>query len=269
MNYEKRNVIYKIAVDGTSKEVLYESGGSVFQTLQHRGYIYLFTNQYTVDEVIHNHAVIKRINVESTYPKEEILFEPEREINGGSYFYAYGNHFYFSVLYENVESRLYGYNISKKEVYELTSLEQETSFQTPVWYDGKLFSLEDLNDNEAKNERTNLISCSPEGGQIRVRLHDVPVTTQLKSDGNYLYLTDTSSNERRYRVYDHEMNQIDEFIMEITGTDIDPSVGGKDFQYLIFDDREAGEWGLYVWDKAEIGTLNGGKCSQIKVPYQE
>ena len=51
-------------------------------------------------------------------------------------------------------------------------------------------------------------------------------------------------------------------------TTIGPPVGGEKYQYLVFDDEENCEWGLYIWDKSEIGTLHGKPYTQKKVVYE-
>ena len=45
----------------------------------------------------------------------------------------------------------------------------------------------------------------------------------------------------------------------------DPPIGGE-YQYLLFEE-DTGEWGLYIWDKNEIGSLHGSACIQEKVSY--
>ena len=95
------------------------------------------------------------------------------------------------------------------------------------------------------------------------------------SDGKYFYLFSgfLSHNdpdiEDHFLVYDGQMELVDEFSVPDTNTyTMDPPIGGEKYQYLVFDDEETGEWGLYIWDKSEIETLHGKAYTQQKIVYE-
>ena len=98
----------------------------------------------------------------------------------------------------------------------------------------------------------------------------------IQTDGRYLYIDDSAykmledpESDIHVQVYDENMEPVDEYIIpETKSYPMGGPVGGEKYQYLLFDDGETGEWGLYIWDKSEIGTLHGKPYTQQKVVYE-
>ena len=108
------------------------------------------------------------------------------------------------------------------------------------------------------------------------KITDTVIGSYLVSDEKYLYINNGYEhllNPEKpciFQVYDHQLQYIDSFIVpDVVGQNyqLDPPIGGEKYQYLLFEEEDIGEWGLYIWDKSEIGTLHGKAYTQKKVVY--
>ncbi len=267
-------VICRISLDGSSKDYIYECNGQA--VLQHRGFIYLKVDDFTIDKEnnsIKNQFKIIRLDIRSRRIKAEDVYIPEENVIGGGVFTAYGKYVYFSLMYEGEKNRIYAYDTRDHRIREIEELEYHNTFNTPSW-NGKKLVYKDFQSDQESLYETQLISIRPDGTDRTVDLERIPQVYHVVYDTKYLYVNNASvlinPEIKKFWVYDENMELVDEFILPETDREIeDPPIGGENYQYLIFDDGETGEWGLYVWDKSEIGTLHGKPYTQQKVVYED
>ena len=267
-------VICRISLDGSSKDYIYECNGH--GVVQHRGYIYLKVNDYTFDKEknsIKNQFKVIRLDIRSRSIKEEDVFIPEENVTGGGVFTAYGNYVYFSLMYEGEKGCIYAYDTRNHSIREIEELEYDNTYLTPSW-NGKKLVYKDYQSDQDSLYETQLIGIRPDGTDRTVELERIPQVYNVVYDTKYLYVNNAkvliNPEIKRFWVYDENMELVDEFTLPETDREVeDPPIGGEKYQYLVFDEEEGGEWGLYIWDKSEIGTLHGRPYAQQKAVYED
>ena len=263
--------LVRIATDGSSKDILLKADSPDIPML-HRGYIYYYTQNYQVEEAsgIVGEASICRINIESGNAKPEVIFTAPKEVNGYGFLRGYGNHIYFTLHYKNEEGHpsTYVFDLKSKEASEL----KESLSGYPAWFKERLYMREFLFE-EDYNFETPVYRLNWDGSSKETVMEKMPQGYAVYSDEEYLYLDnqflcELYGTKRQVLVYNEKLEQVDEFTYPGTvDTRITPPIGGEKYQYLMYNDEETSEWGLYIWDKSVIGTLRGSAYTQTKVPY--
>lgn len=274
--------VCRIAEDGSSKDIIYDACDMEYPIL-HRGYIYFYSPGYQVaDGEIVSQFPFMRLNVEEKNPKPELVSpSDEGAVTFNGNLRAVGNYVFFGFANDEKGTVLYSYHIEDGTIQEIQYLHS-----MPAIMNDKIYQIEWDPDFEDDFHKTDVIRMDYDGKNIEVLLSGVEQGKMIYDDGKYIYLssgwlTHPWSEEdeetvrkkmeaRHYWVYNKEMNLVDDFSLPSTDqTTIGPPVGGEKYQYLVFDDEETGEWGLYIWDKSEIGTLHGKAYTQIKVVYKD
>lgn len=265
--------IFRFARDGSSKEEIYRHS-SIDLPVLHRGYVYFYCKEYTVehDGKIKSDGKLLRINIEEKNIREELLVNV-KEDTGLDMIRAYGNYVYFQWTQEGREfnSPRFVYDIRTGKIQETEfTYEQFTSYQGIIYEIPFESVLEDMFKPGSVYETDHL------GRNPVPKITDTVIGSYLVSDEKYLYINNGYEhllNPEKpciFQVYDHQLQYIDSFtVPDVVGQNyqLDPPIGGKKYQYLVFDDEGTGEWGLYIWDKSEIGTLHGKAYTQKKVVY--
>ena len=222
---------------------------------------------------IKNQFKVIRLDIRSRNIKEEDVFIPEENVTGGGVFTAYGNYVYFSLRYEGEKGCIYAYDTRNHSIREIEELEYDNTYLTPSW-NGKKLVYKDYRSDQDSLYETQLIGIRPDGTDRTVELERIPQVYNVVYDTKYLYVNNAqvliNPEIKRFWVYDENMELVDEFTLPETDREVeDPPIGGEKYQYLVFDEEEGGEWGLYIWDKSEIGTLHGKPYAQQKVVYED
>ena len=267
--------IIEMAADGSSREVIWKvSGASISFPIQHRGYIYYARNTYTVtDDNVSAGLTYQRLNINERNPKPETIYELSKDRKGEGYdmIWAYGKYVYFYCGYTDAEGfhdPCFTYDTETQQLIEDPDIQEDhCCYQGKIYYHpfvGNDYSEVDVFCIDIKNP-----SLKPE----RV-ISGIQQGFNIVSDERYLYLENsimvTFGNEevKYFWAYDNDMNLVDFFTVPDTFTDsLMPPIGGKDYQYQIFDDPESGAWGIYVFDKSKIGTLHGMPYPQERIVY--
>ena len=117
-----------------------------------------------------------------------------------------------------------------------------------------------------------------DGSDSKVFMEDVLSGYSFRSDGKYLYITNSfiverdalgmmEYNEKKtFWVYDNEQQLVDTFLLpdEIKNSGL-PPIGDPQRMYTVYKDDTG--WGVIYWDKSQIGGCNGGAPRLKKIPY--
>lgn len=268
--YNSRYTVCKMAQDGSSKELIFQTENGMNLSMIHRGYLYYIADNHEVSENgIQTRYFLARINVSKKNPKEEVLYASEGSLNGYGYLQAYGDEVCFELTEAGNESEtcLGIMDIHSKTIRTIPLDGHPVKYRDAFYRVDYVFGEDD-------RYKTSVCQINPENGEQTEVIRDVPNGTLLQTDGEYLYrnngwIHDSFPDEPLYYwVYDARMNLIDEFTVPSTEKNfLGPAIGGKYYQYEIFDDPDTGEWGLLVWDKSKIGSYHGTAYEQERIVY--
>ena len=280
---EGSGCIVRISLDGTAKDFLLEKIDIDFPLI-HRGYLYYYESRYDVETAaekgrtddeknIENKVSMYRVNLEKRPLKEELCYQPEKA-HGMTRFSAYGSDLYFQLILNNgLELQSCKYNVEDKKVTVLSDIKPAESpvNRSYMLVGGKWFFIEYDNTKDNAYPVT-LYETDILGGEKKAVLADYKQGNQLSCDGKYYYVNNvlvSSGNpetELEYRVYDKDFHLVDTFKMPESDTyPYGAPIGGEKYQYLKF--YKGDEWGLYIWDKSDIGSLKGDSYPQEKIVY--
>ena len=268
--------VVKIALDGSSKEIIYQQN-NMEKPLVHRGCLYYYSYGYTVsDNEIHSNVGLLRINLESPVLKPELICDCPYETQGWGPLKAYGKNIYFMFTEDpGLPPMQWVYNTDDNEIQEFGNV------GSLAFLDRNIYALYFPSGMDIY-DKTELLKTDLNGSEEEIVFSEIESGKCLQSDAEYLYISngwlsyqfDEEDNrpkpeENHFWVYNKNMELIDDFCMPDTypEDDVDPSLGGR-CQYLVFDDEITGEWGLYIWDKSEIGRLHGKPYTQQKTVYE-
>ena len=97
---EDRYCVYRIALDGSSKEAIFTSQALINPAV-HRGYLYYIRQEYSADpDMLMEQLCFCRRNLENSRHEEEIVFTPEKG-HGATAIRAYGKYVYLTTLRKN------------------------------------------------------------------------------------------------------------------------------------------------------------------------
>ena len=269
--------LYRLALDGTSKDEVYRCP-IIEAPLIHRGYMYYFTQTFEVKTIdgrettdISSEIECHRLELESQKFKDEILSLPTSgDVTSINWPRAFGKQFYFSVMENNSIIRPMIYDIVTGTFEEIDLISSYTFCRNCLYSTdyGYPYNVREEGEIYVSDYRKK---------EVRKVLDHVSLDSYIVSDQKYIYVNNALDHwknpdiEIRYQVYDPEMTLVDEFTlpetMKNTPYSLDPPIGGEKYQYLVFNDHESGDWGLYVWDKNSIGSLHGKPYEQTKIVY--
>ena len=280
LSLEAKNpyTIVRLSCEGSSKEEIFTRDSIDFPIL-HRGYIYYISSKYKIDDkqkemtTIASELKCYRIYIEDKKPKEEIFFAPDETMPGYTSMSAFGNYIFLSFDYSSGTVD-YRYDI-QKNIVEKFQPEKENPSRI-IMFQGCLY-MSFYDDNDPINSGKTLYRTNWKGNEAVPALTESYEEFQIQTDDQFLYvdnsthkLLDDPNAELKVKVYDKDFNLIDEYTVPDSEIySLGAPIGGTKYQYMIFDDEDAGEWGLYIWDKSEIGTLHGKPYTQQKVVYQD
>ena len=268
--------LYSLPIDGSSRDQIY-TGSDILYPMIHRGYMYYYSTQYVSEEEgVNASFAFLRINIEKKNIKPELLYTPEKALQSiGGYIQGYGKYVYFDSYMDGNASETGSSNASLARYDITTGKIQKIDFvhTHPAFYNGRLYGRAPKEGADVYNA-VDVMSSDPDGANTVSAVKDIYQGSFVVSDGKYLYVNTGiirlpyPEQENFFWVYDSDMNKVDEFTLPDTYSDrIDPPIGGEKYQYLLFEDNGSGEWGIYVWDKSEIGTLHGKVYTQQRIVY--
>ncbi|MCM1104852.1 MAG: hypothetical protein NC409_12195 [Clostridium sp.] len=295
---EEETILYRLSEDGAKKEQVYRwTGVSVEEWVVHRGEFYYAEHFYTYDDEgeMEEHYILKALNLTGTRKEPEAIYALEEEnifYAGFNWCKAYGNYLYFIVsgAEDRGEDELYAYektfvyDIAAQEVRELVyegMPEEEDILEMTFWQDRIVFfpTVFDADDMKGSYLRTgSLYIADLDGSNAEVLMEDVPMGYNVRSDGRYLYLTNSFmatmgeigqmdyEEEKKFWVYDENLNLADTFVLpeiRLFGT---PPIGDPEQMFIIYRDDNDG-WGLLRFDKSAIGSCGGAEIGLTVIPY--
>ena len=262
--------VCRMALDGSSKEEVFTSQDLIYPAV-HRGYLYYFRYGFTAEsDTIMRQIYFCRRSIENGRHEEEVILMPEKG-HGCSGIQAFGKYVYLTTLRnDGAEMITSVYDTETQRVIDMP-----LDFRKYTALGGYTFY---FSENGGEYTSSDLYRCDAMGGSenLVLKKSDIPENVSLGFDGRYFYLctmlTDSESNtsNKRFLIYDKDFKKVDEITVPKTDSFMyDSPVGGMDHQYLLFDDPESNEWGIYVWDKSDIGTLNGKTYTQKRICYEQ
>ena len=267
--------LMKIPLDGASKDILIRAN-DIKYPLVHRGYLYFYSVEYSVadeesqngdaDNKIMPSVGFHRINLEKKRLKDELIYYREGD-HGCFASYAFGNCIWFSMI-GNQGSKL------TNKIYNIeTNQTEDTEISPPVQaYQGKYYQ-KPYDAAKGDLDMTVLVQADIYGKPEKNVLEDIEQLSNILSDGKYLYICNTQIHqaypeiEEECRVYDENFQLVDKFKLPDTGNLYVVPIGGEKNQYVRYSDEESGEWGLLVFDKSRIGTIQGDYCPYSFIRY--
>ena len=237
------------------------------------------------------------IDIRKKQPKKELVYDPGvSSLMSGSFLIGIGNYVFFDMdtsgerndtgqkidLSDSamrVEISDFSFSTGVYDIHKGTIERISLPILHPTWFNGYLYQTESLTipedmdpwSLEALKRETKIKQIATDGTD-----GDAPIkaicSSLLHSDFSYFYVTSGTlttffkEEESWVKIYDKNFQLIDECVFPETSYYYnDPPIGGE-YQYLLFEE-DTGEWGLYIWDKNEIGSLHGSACIQEKVSY--
>ena len=273
--------IYRIASDGSSQELVAQTD-SMEIPLVHRGYLYYYGETYHIDEktedIIWSWSLFRMDLVNSAHKVEELLNAADlgKDHTIMVNLKAYGNYVIYTaaVVAQDSDDSEQQNAKTMRFVYDTRSGKSEiyNADMNYTFFNGK----EICNPSAVvDNDHLKLVPVYAKNGREEpgeMVINECASSSYLVTDNKYLYINNCFLNlidsniEKRFWVYDQDFELIDEFTLPDTDTHLtDPPIGGQYYQYQLYEDETAEEWGLYIWDKSSIGTLHGKPYSQEKV----
>ena len=273
--------LLRISLDGSEKDEVFRTE-DIESSLIHRGTLFYTAVTYTVDDEgkIKYSWSLYRLDLRRKNPKAEVLLKESDLGEGHTVFLpltAYGNNVYFTLIHDKIE----GTDILERRILRYTydtytnksDLREVDNVNYTVFNGSLVFTETDFTTDD--QEEVPVFSADLNGENRRaVIMSGITGSCQFYTDGNYLYVYDgnldiwQSDAERRCKVYDKDFQVVDEIVFPRNDKDLSyPPIGGPDYQYQLFEE-DNGSWGLAVWDKSNIGTLQGKSYAQEKVYYQ-
>ena len=254
----RKTCVVKVSTDGSSKEMIWRTVDMAFPLI-HRGTLFYYSSVFvTSEEGIAAKTCFNRIDLEKKIMTEEEIYYDGLQ-HGCLPLRALGDYVWFTMINgPNILSQVY--NMRTGEI-EKTDLE----FDDLVLFDGKLYR-EPRNGMENSIYLTEIYESDVYGGSKGTVLSSVEQYNTPLSDGNYFYLDNTSINrefperERKCVVYDTDFNIVDEYKIPDIGYAWEIPIGGKDYQYVVYNEKGSQRWGLLIFDKKEIGSIHGKEC---------
>ena len=267
------SIIIRVSSDGHSKDVFHEFEEEIKFIMAHRGYLYCYCSSYILEEEgVKTGLSIQRLSIRRKNNEPEAIFSVPDGYHdlGYGFLQAYGKYVYFDLHYSDdseTHSSLFIYDT------ETGKAEEHEELGHCSFYEGKLY-FHDYVDEEGDEYPTSVYRTDLDGGNREVVFEGVPQGYYVVGDEKYLYLNNAmlvswgNEEQKRYWVYDRDMNPVDEFTVPDTDMSyLDPPIGGTDSQYEICDDPDTGEWGVLVWDKSKIGSYHGAAYEQERIVY--
>ena len=256
---EGRNVcVIKLSLDGTSKEVILRENKMHFPLI-HRGALYYYDVAFTAtEENVAGKISFNKIDLEKKKLSKEVLFYDGVQ-HGSLPLRALGDYVWFTMI-NGTDTLSQVYNIRTGEIEKT-----ELGFDALMLFNGKLYR-EPRNGLENSIYLTEIYESDVYGGSKGTVLSSVEQYNTPLSDGHYFYLDNSLINqefperERKCTVYDTGFRKVDEYKIPDIGYSGEIPIGGKDFQYVVYNEKESERWGLLIFDKKEIGSIQGKEC---------
>ena len=273
--------LLRISLDGSAKDEIFRTE-NIELSLIHRGFLFYVAATYTADDEgkIKYSWSLYRLELQRKNPKAVVLLK-ESDLGEGRTVLlplkAYGNNVYFTLIHDKTE----GTDILERRILRYTydtytdkSDLREVDHVNYTVFNGSLVFTETDFGTDDQNEVPVFTADLSEENRKAVNMPGITSTSHFYTDSKYLYLYDASldisgsDKERIIQVYDKEFKKIDEITVPKNENDpLYPPIGGPDYQYQLFEE-DNGAWGLAIWDKSDIGTLQGKPYDQEKVYYQ-
>lgn len=270
--------LVKISADGSKREEILYMENSLDDWIIHRGNFFYCIRKFTVDEstglenVNYADCYIYAYPVDKSAEPKEIYFAEEVQKDAQiSNVIAYGDNLYFNIYgmeRENAKSEVrktIKLNLESDSATEMIS-PQGTSLSNPMYLDGLLvFSSEDKENEKYIYYKTDFDGNNPE------KFIDTYEGENIICDGKYLYLDNyyalnlsqyiakddpVNKNERYIKVFDSELNKIDEISLG-NGSAKTWNLLPIDDQVFMFSGKnDEGEF-IFYYDKNQLGTIDG------------
>lgn len=296
-NWETDNQyqLYRVKEDGSVKEKIYQwDNSTIKQWIVHRNKFYYVEVTYTTQEngEVAEHYSVKELNLKNpVHGKEKVIYQPEENlvIQDIAWPAAYGNHFYFDVFayreskeditdenyLEYLYMKTFEYDLSKKQIHEIEA--PDNGFvQKVTFYQDKLLILP-WNPEKQTGEQQSCYITELDGSNSKVFMEDTLEGENLFWDGAYLYvgnsgmISEENNIQQNYKVYNENLEQIDEIATPYAGTG-DPAIGDRFGMFLVFSGENEDEWTIEYFDKATLGQYQGKAFSTnviAQMEYQE
>lgn len=268
---------YRVKADGTEKEKLRYFDYRVMDWITHRGYLYYISVKYDVsyyeetNESNKADAYIYRLSLDDMNAKpEQVYFEEEfKEGVSLSGLVAFGDNLYFLSSGQYGESLdtfdMKGVKVNTKDfVSERTALDDGRLLAYPTLLgDGLVFQSEKNIEGKIEYYATDFNGNSPE------LILTVDEFIRAFSDGSYLYTDnelafsianpdyDKIEEVRRFKVYDKDMNLIDEVYFNGASACRWRFVPVDDEYFLFAGKKSNGDVTVSKLDKSQLGTIHG------------
>lgn len=249
---ENREKLIRIALCGDSQTEVF-SAPFIRGPLIHRGYLYYyscFADPYAPFGT--RLKSIHRLSLRDGNRTDEVLLAPDTAYTAAA-LQAYDHWIYISMAGIGAEPVSYVYDTENGSAFPAGLVGKSSTF-----FNGRPVIL-----TSGDRENTGTVSVYENGpserGSGSAVIRDLDISSVIASDGRYLYVRrSTYALRENFYVYDREYRLVDTFFDQRKDSFLDDApICGESFRYIRFSDPWSGEWGLYVWDKKEIGSLNG------------
>lgn len=296
--------LYRMKEDGSEREKLYQwDGMSVEQWCVHRDVLYYVEHTYTTEADAQGisqsveHYAVKSLSLKGN-KKPSTIYEPEAGLTIYTLgtLQAYGNHVYFmnnavttldtdQITDDNYMDYMYfkymTYDITTGTVSELTipDMEKGEIVQNITFWQNKLI-LQPVDSNQELDYVNTVYLADLDGSNAEVFMENIPQGTQFISDGQYLYLSNSSlvssgyGETQQYQVYDANLKLVDTLGMpsesffhpEMSFLNfLDPEIGPADGMYMFLKKEDGSGAELSYFDKSTIGTYHGETIQYTKI----
>ncbi len=262
--------LVKMSADGSTKEKLLYIETDINEWMLHRGHFYYDVRIFKVDEstgftsvsncdcYIYDYSLADGGEVQVMYYAEEVYKNAQISVLS-----AYGNYIYFELdgierNGSNQVEKTIRLNINDKTCTNMVN-ENGNQLRRPNYIGGQLlFNVK----GETYSYLTDFNGNNP---KKFYELNGAPYC-----DGKYIYednMFDSTETERRIKVYDKDMNPIDEFSLDSSSAITWHFLPVDSEMFIFAGKNESGDL-IFYFDKSEFGTINGGVW-ELKFAYKE
>lgn len=280
-------VLWRFREDGSGKEEVYHWEEEVVcNWIIHRNALYYIEQSYHVPKGVESDAepeqyfVLRELALDGK-KESKTIYEPEKNQHtiGMDSLQAYGNHVYFLLATEEIDTKqdytnehCWNYDIQTGEANQIeipNAKKGDVMAGDLCFWKDKIIPMIYNVDTMDFAEKQDIYMLDLDGKNAKIFQKDVPYGMNYQSDGTYLYRSNWTrwykkfDKEGKIDVFDEKDDQIDTLKMDFNATREPMGIGDMFYSFRWND--EGTKAVVECFDKTKIGSYKGRKPEMKKI----